>query len=370
MPRKNKEEYNDYMRNYMRKKYNKDNDKPVMDDDFDASAKPKLDLQGDATKQLMDIGKDIFKDPDTGKPDKILMYLEKGLKYAPLVMKFIEGFAASAKAANADNPENKEDSNTPKPPEGWLNLLPMDKLKYKYSRPAWYAAGEAYDDFMATGQTNPAVDIHKVDRGYEDPPTSRLPPPQEETEANSLKELSKKYGEPPLIIEDDTHEHMGTETVKEKHDEDDQTGTGKELSKSTKNKKVGIKQKELSRTDQQNQAEQKQKGGEKVNKYNAIVNELQADNAKYVQIFVDFINSKNIKEFKDMINNIDVHVKKIKAFSILIPIHLKEMIRNTPAKELEQIVKTHCPDKYKWLKSAKKVNKLTKLFEELKKVLN
>jgi len=334
MPRKNKEEYNQYMKGYMRKKNSNDKEIPVMDNDFNASTKPKLDLQGDATKQLMNLGKEVFVDPETGKPDKIMKYLEKGIKYMPLIMKFVEGFTTNMGAANAK--QVKEDPAVPKPPEGWLNLLPMDKLKYKYSRPSWYAAGEAYEDYVATGIMNPAVNIHKVDAGYQDPPTSRHPTqPPEQPIPNSLAELSKQNPDPPLMND----QAMPVEEMEVKK-------------KTSKKEEKKLEQKE-------NTAE-----------YEQLAKVLQADNAKYVELFVEWINDKSMQDFKSIINNVDQQVEKLKAFSILLPVSVKEMLKQTPATDMEMIVKTRCSEKYKWLKSAKKVGKLLKLFDELKKSLN
>ena len=60
MPRKNKEEYNEYMRNYVKKARQEKAGKPVFEDDFDpstASGKPVLNINktSDLIKQTEDL---------------------------------------------------------------------------------------------------------------------------------------------------------------------------------------------------------------------------------------------------------------------------------------------------------------------------
>ena len=318
MPRKNKEEYNEYMRNYVKKARQEKAGKPVFEDDFDpstASGKPVLNINktSDLIKQTEDLLRNKGSETES---DPILKAIDKYGKYVPIVMQFIQGLQGSMQQYN------KKDI-TPKiqPPEGWLNMSPMQKLNYKYSRSEWYAAGEAYDAAIESGYMNPQINASYVDPTYSQP--------------QNLQALARKYPEPPLASNNAPQQTSNSDgaisqerpTVKEKTSEGAETKPSEAAS---------------------------------------IVAELQQDNLKYINLGADFINRLTDKEFKDHLKNIEALIKKAKPFIPLIPIQVKGMIIQTSKEDLETLFKEKCPEKYAMVVKSKKVKELLEMFEKLK----
>ena len=349
MPRKSKEEYNAYMRNYMKNKYRKETGKTPMEGDFDGTDKPTLDLQGDATKQLMSMGKEIFKDPETGKPDKIMTYIEQGAKYMPLIMKFAEGFMQNMSAFNKQQPQQAQEQAQPEmqAPEGWEHVSPLEKMKYKYSRPAWYEAGQQWDAYKQTGKINPQINTGYVDPNYQNQPR-RGQIVHAEDQVQSLADLSRKHPEPPLV---DQGAVQAVEEVQEPINRHDP--------------KLEAVIKEKQQRHNPEKVEEKPMEPPKVEN-DEIVQALQADNAKYIQMALKFLGSMSMKEFQGKINSLDQVVKKIEPFLNFLPIHLREMIKKTPDTELMNIFKDSCADKYVWCEKNKHLPKITAMFNDLK----
>jgi hypothetical protein len=315
MPRKNKEEYNEYMRNYVKKARNEKAGKPAFENDFDpssSSGKPVLNINktSDLIKQTEDLLRNKGSETES---DPILKAIDKYGKYVPLVMQFIQGLQGSMQQYN------KKDL-TPKiqPPEGWLNMSPMQKLNYKYSRSEWYEAGERYDAAIESGYMNPQINASYVD------PTYTAPAPQD------LRSLARKYPEPPLA-----------------------------------NNSPPSSNPEPAVADQSTNAEMLKKE-ELPSEKEAIVAELQQDNLKYINLGADFINRLSDQQFKDHLKNIEALIEKAKPFIPLIPIQVKGMIIQTSKEDLETLFKEKCPEKYAMVVKSKKVKELLELFEKLK----
>lgn len=336
MPRKSKEEYNEYMKGYMQKRYQDKKGLKVLHNTDDTN-KPELDFQGKASEDIIKLSKEVFKDKETGEPDKIIMYIEKAVEYLPLAMKFINGFAENMKAFNAQNPKQVTEEQTIQPPEGWVGASPMEKLKYKYNRPSWYEAGLRYDEYKETGLINPQININHVDKTYT-PPQSRRPTPlPESSEPKSLNDLSKKYGESkpePIIDSPEMHDPKLEKVVQDKQK--------KSL---TKDKSTGD------------------------TKMEDITNALNQDNLKYIQMAINFLGNMPMPEFKSKIDKLDELLEKNKFMIALLPIHLKELLINTPDEELLNMFKQNCADKYNWCKKNKHMDKLVELFTKLKSML-
>lgn len=334
MPRKNKEDYNEYMRNYMKKKNRENKGQPVLDDDFDPSTasvgKPTLNINkaGDLVKQTQELLKNKGSDSDV-ETDTVLRAIDKYGKYVPLVMQFLQGLQGSVSQYN-----KKDLAPKIQPPAGWLNSTPMQKLGYKYTRPEWYAAGEAYDAAIESGYTNPQINASYVD------PTYGQPAPQD------LRQLSRKYPEPPLVNDSKPLNAPAPVPV------DDKAGNKKPV--------------QSANGDQSANAENPETPTEE----NQIVAELQADNLKYLNLGADFINGLSDEEFTNHLKNIEALVEKSKPFIPLIPIQVKGMIVQTSKKDLEDLFKEKCPEKLKIVEKQKLKKKLLELFEELQKVIS
>ncbi len=96
---------------------------------------------------------------------------------------------------------------------------------------------------------------------------------------------------------------------------------------------------------------------------------LQADNARYIQMAMQFVNKRSMKDFQKDVKSPDSLAKLLGRFTFLLPVHVKSMIVNTPAPELESVFKQACPEKYSWLVKNKKVPALLAMFEKLKESL-
>ena len=310
MPRKRKEEYNEYMRNYMKKK-NRENKgvTPVLDNDFNPSAavnigKPVLNINSasELVKQTQELLKN--KGSDT-EDDPILKAINRYGKYVPLVMEFIKGLQGSI------SQYNKQDL-TPKiqPPAGWLNMTAIQKLNYKYSRSEWYAAGEAYDLAMETGNMNPQINNNYVDPTYSAP--------------QNLQQLARKYPEAPMAS--------------------NAPPTPAPVAPTPTSAPVNTPS-----------------GAE-----NPIVAELQQDNLKYINLGAEFVNRQTDEQFLDHLKNIDALVEKAKPFIPLIPVQVKGMIIQTTKEDLQTLFKEKCPAKYALIEKEKKTKKLLEIFESFK----
>ena len=328
MPRKSKEEYNEYMRNYMKKKNRENKGQPVLDGDFDpssASDKPTLNINkaGDLIKQTQDLLKNKGSETES---DPILKAIDKYGKYVPLVMQFIQGLQGAVSTYN-----KKDLSPKLQAPAGWLNSSPMQRLNYKYSRPEWYAAGEAYDAAIESGYMNPQINNNYVDPTYTAPP-----------QPQNLSQLARKYPEAPLVQD-------------------------KPQTRQTSNS-------EGTAAPQSSPIVEEKTGSEAVSKSESaavdpLVAELQADNLKYINLGADFINGLKDDQFIEHLKNIEALVEKAKPFIPIIPIQVKGMIVQTSKEDLESLFKEKCPAKYSLVVKEKKVKKLLELFEELKKVI-
>lgn len=330
MPLKNKEEYNKYMKDYTQRKRDekKLRDEPVSTDDFSSvnlEKENKPDFDFSSTTKAIETIKDLTgaDGKEATEDDPILKTIEKYSKYIPLAMKLIEGFKAAA--GDFQNRQPQED-NSPQPPAGWAAMSPMKRLGNKYKNPDWYAAGEAYQTYLTTGAINPAVNINNVDRSYDDGAERRRQAAErnrrqaageDQPNPQNLKDLGNKYPDAPLV-------------------EDQPTPTGETMP-----------------TNQQQNEE--------------ILLKLQQDNARYLQMGIDYMKKMDQAKFEKTINNIDGLIKKSKPFIPFIPVHVKAMIENTTRQEIEEIFLANCPEKHKWLVDNDKIVNLFDLLDNIKK---
>jgi len=149
-----------YMKKYMRERYRVRQaaaGKPVktreetismkIDESVDAEMAQAKNMIGDSFDAIKTIaGKDADEDP----------VIKAIMKYGPLALKFLEGFAAAARdqsaraqAANAQPPPPRG----PTPPPGWIYMSAIERLKRKYTGEGavtlWYQQGEEYESMTA-----------------------------------------------------------------------------------------------------------------------------------------------------------------------------------------------------------------------------
>ena len=299
---------------------------------------PELDISkiNETTKSI----KDAFSDSNNKhvvEDDIILKSIEKYSKYIPIVMQFIKGFQAAAsdfqiKQQSQHQPQNQAEI---KAPLGWIEATPLQRLNYKYTRSEWYNQGLRYDEYIQNGFINPAINTGYIDPGYNDEAERRriaitMQAREVQSESKTLKDLSKKYPEPPLVannISQQNQQNIQQEKVKQ-----------------------SMEQKQLDNT--------------------MILEELQKDNALYLQKGVEYINSIPRKEFEDFLNNKENIITKLKIYIPFLPIHVKSMIINTTSSDFEDLLRIKCPERYEWLKEINKLDIMMSLFEEIKKQIN
>jgi hypothetical protein len=300
--------------------------------DFDATKKQEINSQ-----TLIELGKQAFKNKETGQPEGFMMILEKLNEYAPLIKSFVQGFAANMKDSQAQKQQQQPQLQAP---EGWSNMSPMERLKYKYTRPEWYAAGLRYTEGVQAG-INPAVNTQYVDPTYS------------EKQPKNLAELQRKYPEPPMANDSppsQSHEKPPTSAVKK------DITPQETISSSQQKQGVFNKEEEQMIPSEKEQLSQVQQA-------------LQADNARYIQMAMQFVNKRGMKDFQKDVKDPESLAKLLGKFTFLLPVHVKSMINNTPASELEAVFKQACPEKYAWLVKQKKVPALLNMFEKLKESL-
>jgi len=351
LPRKNPEEYKAYMKNYMRERYAKQKaektllGKPKMEkDDFNVTetaisnvGKETLDLKGKATTELMAIAKKVSKDLDTDEEDPVFKTIEKVMKYAPIITELFKGFSQAAGNFKATQiqPQQKQ-VQTMQAPDGWETMTGLQKMNYKYTRPDWYAAGERWDNYKATGgATTTPINTNYIDSTYSQPAATQ--------EARTLAELANKH--PDLPPANDS-----TPQIVEQEEQPEQVKQKKPEFVKNRVKEPEPSQKEK---DSQNQESE-------------LINAMKQDNNKYIEMAFNYIKGMKIEDFADSVNNIESFKPKFSMLQMLLPVQTKEMLKATPSEELIGILKEKCPDHHKWLKDNKKINEMKKVFEELK----
>lgn len=321
MPRKDKEAYNQYMKEYYRQK--RTMKKIENTEDFtgsEESRKPEVitpPSSADPLKDLMDQVNNMATDPVTGKEDPTLKTIKTIVKYLPVAMEFIKGFKEAAKMdLSRQQPMQQREEPKIRPPEGWLHMSPLEKLKFKYSRPEWYEAGVLYDQAQGGGS---GIDISGSSGGSKKSPPrnaaspSENPPPRE---PKTLKELADKYPEPPIVENGVDPE----ETAKE---------------------------------------------GDVEMPGNDIVKILQRDNERYALMACEKINSMSDEEIIKYLEDVEGTINTFNRFKVLLPAHLVQMIIELNKPILDQLLQSRCKAKYDMLVEKEKIDKVFELFERI-----
>ena len=343
MPRKDKEEYNAYMKEYMRKKRASkrkkkeagDMAKNADSDPEDFSAVTLEDVQ-----KGISVAKQATKDKDTGEVDGVLEVLDKVAKFAPLAEKLIEGFTSAAKAWKPPAPQVVHPvQQGPVAPPGWNQMSGLQRLNMKYKNPEWYKQGEMYEAGVGPGN------VHNVDPYYQ-VSQARGVEQSQGGEPRTLKELAAKHPDPPPVNEEvpmakEQKPHKTIEDIKKEREANEATAKPAEPVEPA----------------------------EPDNQESSVVEALQRDNARYVQMAVDFLKDMEMQTFKDYVANIDKLIETGKQMKALLPIHVRDMILNSPPDDIKRLFEEHCPDKYAWTEEQKLTEKLLEKYSEIQEEL-
>jgi len=334
--KRDKEKYNEYMRKYMIDRYHRTKvlkgkrTKPIRNPKYKHlekkqyseeqlknknkgeekvvdEIKKEFNLSDPLIREGMEVIKTKAEEKGDTEVTRLINTIEKYEKYVPIVLQFAQGFIQTLNQRKQQvQPQGIQ------PPEGWIGMSNMQRLAYKYKDPAWYEAGERYEASKVGG----IVDIPR--QNYEvQQPISRNRQPQ------NLTELSSKYPEPLPV--NDSPPQQSRQNHDMSHDNND-------------NKK-----------------------GEDMN---TLVAALQSDNAKYIEMGIEQLNALKNKEFEKYLNNPEPLYQKLKMFKILIPIHLKEMLLQTPFEQVMEIIKSKCPKKYAWIEKNNRQKDINDIYVE------
>lgn len=274
---------------------------------YKAEHEPK-ELPPETTTAIVEKTKDLLKDKETGEDDPLIKIIEQLPKYMPLVQQILAGFRDSQIAKQLQQPQQQLGPQRPIPPQGWLEMAPMERLKRKYTNPQWYQAGlnyEAQEDLL------PATQF--IDTTYTEVATQR----QEQISRQNFVRQPAPVQEPTIASET----HYPKEQLKEEP---------------TPNKE-----------------------GEKV------IMELNKDNARYITMATDYINKMTNEQIEEKLANTEGLFAQLKAFKIFIPFQIKAMITSTTTQEFQQLIETQCPEKYKFLQDKKLIDKVLEEFTKL-----
>jgi len=330
MPRKVKEEYNEYMNNYMNKRYNKQKQEKLKNMKIEAPAE-KIDLRvgngkefgvndiattGKAVTQLAREFGDL-KEEDKQYIDKIEKYITLGEKYLPLVLKFVEGFTTRLQDQSQQTQETQANLITPAP-QGWDELSPMQRIGRKYqsdgSISAWYRQGEMHEEQKQLTPQNT--------RQNPTPNLQQYTPPQAQ-EPTSLQELARKHPEPKAI---------DTEEIKEPQE---------------------IKKQE------------EPKENENMEEVNKLIQNLTKDNEIYLKTGFEYLNKMENKELEKHLEK-GTMFEMIEKYKMFIPTQTKTMIKNMEKEHVDKLLQDHAPEKYKYFKKKKLLEKVFEDFEKTK----
>jgi len=341
MPRKNKDDYNQYMRDYRRDK-TKQKKEQTMEEYKEDKEKSEMKSDGTAQEVLSEVGKELYKtarnvtkNPVTEEEDPLFKILDKVEKYSPIIMKLFSGFSDAAKSFQATMGQQRQPMQQQhmgvQAPEGWINSPPMERLKRKYDGTGWYEKGLAYEQAKnGVPMYSQPIQVTRRDQTKNDPLDA--PAPQ------SMRELSKKYGESEWDSTD-----AATPALPERKPEEEKPITQKE-------------QKELK--------EEMMTNDDKLREISKTLNE---DAKRYIMMGIDYLKKLDMETFKSKVNELDKLFEKFAPLAqMLMPIHLKEAVRQTPSSDLLMIAKEQMPDKYKYLEDNNKLDNLTQMFEKFK----
>ena len=277
--------------------------------------KPVLNLEDPEIKKAFEMGKELATKNEDGELKEIMAKIEKYEKFAtmfaPVISKFISGFTQNLPAKQAAQLPQMQ------PPEGWLEMTPLQKLNRKHRYEDWYKAGQRYDEEMSNGGATPSIQVNQ----------------QPQTPSN-LNQLARKYAEPlPINDRPPTREQTPAPAAVEEP--------------------------------KPAPAEEPKQNSEAME----IQKMLAQDNDKYVQMAVDKINSMKKKDFRNSLVYRKDIIKDYKPMIAFIPIHLKSMLLQAKPEDILNLLNEKCPSHYKYIVKNKLVDEVKTAYLEIQELL-
>lgn len=344
MPRKDPDEYREYMRNYMRKKKAGENTKMQSNTPPQPKSIEQSDMNTftDGLKELL--GEDLIQD------DPILKGIEKYSPYINLGLKFVQGFAGRMQEAQANqaNAAPQVEEYIPQKPEGYKTIA---ALKYK-DDPDYQRQVQEYEMYLKSGKPlqkgvsagvntnstagfksgmsqNEILRLQEENLRLRNQMLNNQPP-----EPKGLASLENKYPEPPMAQQSEIKEPIPVQPVE-----------------NTQPKPETIEAEEIIREDTQ-------------------IKMIQAEIQEKLQAVVTYLNSQSLEDFKVLVDNFEKNEKKelakVKMAKMFLSAAIQNAIKNTTPEELEELLKINCKDKYDYLVKEEKVQKYKDIFEKIR----
>lgn len=267
-----------------------------------------------------------------GPDDGVSKFIKKVQPFIPLATSFIKGFVDNMNATRVAQAQPVNSG--PVPPEGWLYVDGITKLKKKYnpdgSLSQWYLAGEYYDQQVAL-------------RGVGANVQNGMPVRMEET-YHGQREAAIQRRQQQMIQHERTMQDLQRES--QVFDKKEAQVVASEPVQETKAEDIS--------GDQAKQIVQE------------IAPKLQEDAMKYLNIVVEYFKTRPLDQFENDLKNLDDTLKKYKGFIDLLPFQAKEAFKRISSEEIEGMIKESDSEKYKMIVKKKLKGKLAKLWEELK----
>jgi hypothetical protein len=262
-----------------------------------------------------------------GPEDGVSKFIKKVQPFIPLATSFIQGFVENMNAARVA--EAKPVNTGPVPPDGWLHVDGISRLKRKYnpdgSLSQWYLAGEYYDQQAAMRSVGAGVQSGQ--------------PVQIERTYHGEHEAALQRRQQQMI----QHERSMSDLQREA-----QVFDKRETSPEPQKNEGDIS------GDQAKQIVQE------------IAPKLQEDAMKYLNLVVNYFKTRPLDDFEKDLKNVDETIVKYKDVFDLLPFQAKEAFKRISTEEIEGMIKESDPEKYKMIVKKKLKGKLAKLWEDLK----
>lgn len=352
MPRKNREEYNAYMRDYMKNKKRKSAKGSADQDDQPEALQPApLDPnQGTEPlpKELLDLGKSIV-EKQAAKGDKTMDWIAKAIEHAPtvigLVQQFAKGMAQSQAAHQQQQPQQPQ--YVPPPPH-----YGTSKAVQFLDDPAWIAQRDAYLAQQRGMPVQIAAPQYQAQHYQQEArqrqqrgiPTPQSNQPTSMAQLNAEAEADMRPVQQPvdpqqgISSEDRPKETSGAHAVRE--------------AENRRRKEAG----------EEPLPEEPQEGKDVTQEQ--IINEMREDNKRAIQFVVQWINGQSDDQLLKKLEK-DDPFKQYYPMLGLLPIQYRDLIVTLSGDEVLEALQAGCPEKIKLLEKHNKKDQLIKAWTNL-----
>lgn len=371
--RKDVEKRQVYMRNYMRERARK-----KKQNSNEATQGVTMGKETDKIQEVISQVTDLAKDAAKDDSDPVMKFISKYGKYVPMVVSAVQTFAEALKGVNfqqqGQQQQPQQQVSRIQPPQGWLEASPMTRLNRKYDGvgniTAWYQQGITFENALATGQIEQAVQSHApVAMEQTVQGTRRATQQRASGEYASMDQLQQiAQNEKWDSKEDD--QPMDLSQAKEVPRSDNAPATIDEAikkEKGSKKKKETVDQQEPQDPESAIDQLDEQTAKAELKEVGAMMVE---ENKKYLKLVIEYFKTRSLEEFEQDLDNAEGMIKKwLPILKLTMSSHTKHMIKEIPYADLEQMLQENDPKKYKMIKDKKLEGKFSNLWSEIQSQL-